>query len=326
MVSCIAQWIPAGLYESAFGDIDSAAYMAATAAHTTTAAAATANLALRVPSERYSIIRPIQTGSTARVYLAIDTVTQKQVALKKISGVSSANFSAIAAEVEAQQAVQSHDNVAKVYEVTHDEMMLEATIVMEYCNGGDLIDMVAPDQGMEVQKALKYALEVAQALAHMHESGWVHRDIKSENVTISSGSAKLIDFGMAVPSRGVALTHRVAGTTPYIAPEVYDMSVPTTELELEAADVWSFGIMLFSILSGRFAWKKASMECREFSRYVRNVLTPAQAAEWARIPADVRTLLQEILAVEVKDRLTMAQVCERLQHLTSNNAEAARAA
>ena len=310
MSSCIAGILPPSLYNG-LGSVVSTRYEAPATL------SASREFLTHIPIEKYQVIRPIQEGSVGRVYLAKDCTSDKKVALKKVRNAGGAILGMLQKEVRIQQAVQSHPNIAKAYDFTHDAMTGEATIALEYCGKGDLIDMVRPDAGMDTTLALKYALQVAQAVAHMHDLGYAHRDIKSENVCVDEqGNAKLIDFGFAmhVDDR---ITHRVAGTTPYVAPEFFNLSIATDSLSLKAGDVWSFGIMLFSILTGRFAWRKATHECREYSRFAFRNMSSRQEAEWARIPSDVRTLLVEIFAADASKRPTMAQVCDRIQQCMS---------
>lgn len=282
---------------------------------------ATAASVLRVPSERYEIIHGIQEGSTAHVYLARDKLTSELVALKKISNANAAVDAKLAAEFRVQQAVHQHQNVATAYTHVFDAMSGEASLAMEYCPGGDLLDKVVPDAGMDSTLAARYGIQVADALAHMHEGGYVHRDIKSENVCLSGpdGSiCKIVDFGMA-QHISQPITCRIAGTTPYVSPELLSPLVPTAGIDLKKADVWSLGIMFFSLLTGRFAWKKASTsESAEYRQYLARRFGPAQATVWARIPDVWQELLAGMLCVSPSERLTMQEVRERLREIIAH--------
>lgn len=247
------------------------------------------------------------------------------MALKKISHVKVGDLAPWQKEIAMQQAVQQHPNIAKAYALDYDAMMNVVTIVQEYCPNGDLIDRVVPDVGMDHRQAAKYVMQVADALSHMHALGYVHRDVKSENVCLDENdNCKLIDFGM---SQHVSqpITHRHAGTTPYLSAEIFNTSILAQDLDLKACDVWSLGIMLFSMLTGRFAWRKASLDSKEFCRFVFNTPSEKQAAEWARIPAELQTLLRGMLRVKVSERLTMQQVYDSLSEIVSSS-ETARGA
>lgn len=271
--------------------------------------------AIRVPSTRYDVVSMIQEGSTATVHLAYDSVTKRNVAIKQYD-VQNVNLSLLDREFSVQKALSSHPNIAKVYEFNSDRMAGEAQLVMEYCAGGDLIDQITPDVGMEPAQALVYALQVADALRFMHSKGYVHRDIKSENVCIDkSGVAKLIDFGVA-QHVDAPVTLKMAGTLPYLGPE----HCPATlympgKMDLKATDVWALGIMIWSSLTGRFPWRHASVRCPEFNRYSSNTLNSKETQLWGRIPCTLRSLLRDMLAVQPSARPTLDQVYARLAEI-----------
>src|SRR3989344_163280 len=123
----------------------------------------------------------------------------------------------------------NHPHICHIYEVGEAEG--RAYIAMELVEGRPLSGMV-PAEGLPVEAALRYGAQVAAALAHAHERGIVHRDLKSANIVVTAeGRAKVLDFGLAgrLPDQELAeatrsrapltATHAVAGTLPYMAPE-----------------------------------------------------------------------------------------------------------
>lgn len=271
--------------------------------------------AIRVPSTRYRVMSLIQEGSTAIVHVAYDSVAKRTVAVKQYD-VQNVNLALLDREFSVQKALSSHPNIAKVYDFTSDRMAGEAQLVMEYCAGGDLIDKITPDVGMEPAQALVYALQVTDALRFMHARGYVHRDIKSENVCIDkAGVAKLIDFGVAQHVDS-PVTLKMAGTLPYLGPEHCPATVYTpSKVDLKATDVWALGIMLWSSLTGRFPWRQASVRCPEFNRYCSNTLNAKEMALWGRIPRKLHLLLRDMLAVQPSARPTLDQVYARLAEI-----------
>lgn len=261
-------------------------------------------------SQRYHILSPIQEGSTATVYKALDSLTNKMVALKKFN-MECVDALKLRKEFRSQQALSQHPNVGKVIEYSMGPR--EAVAIMEYYSGGDLIDQITPDVGMEKSRVVEYMLQVVDAVRFMHNQGYVHRDLKSENICIdSNGKCQVIDFGMAQQVTQPVMV-RLAGTVPYLSPEQLDPTTPTYELDLKACDVFSLGIMMWSCFTGRFPWRQASTKSSEYTRFVQNAQNVKELALWSKVPSDMQALIREMLASDVQQRLTIDQVYNRLE-------------
>lgn len=273
-----------------------------------------------MPVERYEVIRHIQAGSTANVYLAKDTSTKQLVALKKMSITDHGKLSA---EVAAQRAVHHHSNIATVYDFSFNSATGEATVAMEFCER-DLIDVVPPNVGLKPQQAAAYVMQIADAVAHMHAAGYAHRDIKCENICLTGEKAKIIDFGMAHDLSQPLHSRRMSGTECYMAPELFNRvsDGDNTDLDLKAADVWSLGIVLFGLLTGRFPWTIATVKSTEFCQYIFGRMDAKQTSLWARIPGDFQPLLRSMLCVRPGDRVDMLLVHDTLKKLVDNHAPA----
>lgn len=177
---------------------------------------------------RFELIREIGRGGTAIVYEALDPTMKRKVALKVMTSV---NFERLRREAEAAARLR-HPNVVTVYEVGADYLAME------------LVD------GPPGVPDLKGLLVVAKAVAHAHENGITHRDLKPGNVICAPDRLVLTDFGLARIDGAEALTRTgsIAGTPVYMAPEqvrgeVSKIGPPT--------DVWALGVMLCEIAGGR---------------------------------------------------------------------------
>src|SRR5947209_3902819 len=162
------------------------------------------------PGERfgpYEILSTLGAGAMGVVYRARDTHLQRTVALKVLSENRERSITPdlLLKEARAVSAL-NHPSICTVHEVREEAG--QAFIVMEYVDGRPLHEQI-PVKGLPVDSVLRYAVQMADALAHAHDRGVLHRDLKSANVMITKeGRAKIVDFGLA--SRFAQVSHEVA--------------------------------------------------------------------------------------------------------------------
>ncbi|MCW2987991.1 MAG: serine:threonine protein kinase [Solirubrobacterales bacterium] len=189
--------------------------------------------------DRYRLERLLGRGGMASVWLAGDEVLERSVAVKVLADTIASDPEFLARfRREARVAASlSHPNLIGVYDYAEGDE--RPYLVMEYVPGQNLAERMAAKAPIDCERL---ARELLGALAHIHAAGIVHRDIKPGNVLIApDGSAKLIDFGIALPRNATALTltGHLLGTARYIAPEVMAGGAAT-----ERSDLYSCGIML----------------------------------------------------------------------------------
>lgn len=189
--------------------------------------------------DRYRLERLLGRGGMASVWLASDEVLERPVAVKVLSDTiaSDPEFLARFRREARMAAGLSHANLIGVYDYAEGEE--RPYLVMEYVPGDNLAERMSRKAEIDCERL---ARELLGALAHIHAAGIVHRDIKLQNVLIApDGSAKLIDFGIALPKDATSLTRtgHLLGTARYIAPEVMS-GRPATE----RSDLYSCGVVL----------------------------------------------------------------------------------
>jgi serine/threonine-protein kinase len=213
----------------------------------------------------YVIEAKLGEGGMGVVYRAHDEKLQRDVALKFLETLpsgGSASHERILQEARAISAL-NHPNICTVYEV--GEADGKPYIAMEYVEGRPL-SLEIPYTGMSLEQVERYGMQLADALAHAHSRGVIHRDLKAANVIITpSGRLKILDFGL---SRRIGATagnettqfdkswesqHTFTGTLPYVAPEILKGEEAT-----ERSDIWSLGVLLYEMAAGRRPFRGAT--------------------------------------------------------------------
>ena len=189
--------------------------------------------------DRYRLERTLGRGGMAAVWLGHDEVLDRQVAVKVLSDTIATDPDFVARfRREARTAAGlSHPNLVGVYD--YSEEGERPYLVMQFVPGENLAERLERGDGVDCDKL---ARELLEALAHIHQVGILHRDIKPANIIIEPDStAKLIDFGIALPADATALTREglILGTERYAAPEVME-GQPATE----RSDLYSAGVVL----------------------------------------------------------------------------------
>ncbi len=209
--------------------------------------------------DRYRIEAKLGQGGMGVVYKARDTQLDRVVAIKVLPPemvASAERKQRFVQEARAASAL-NHPNIVTVYDVRSDEGV--DFIVMEYVEGRTL-DQTIVSRGLEVTRSLRYAAQIADALARAHEAGIVHRDLKPSNVIVTPDDrVKVLDFGVAklldrsdgdsdAATRSVPITDAgiAVGTAAYMSPEQAEGK------KIDArSDIFSFGAVLYEMITGR---------------------------------------------------------------------------
>jgi tetratricopeptide (TPR) repeat protein/predicted Ser/Thr protein kinase len=253
---------------------------------------------------KYHIERPLGRGGMGAVFLATDTVLRRPVAIKVLAADKSDSSPARLLREARSASALNHPNIVAVYEI--DEQNELPFISMEFVEGQTLSEIVEGG-ALTVEQSIRYGSEAADALAHAHDRGIVHSDLKAANAIVSSsGRVKLLDFGIANRVRMVdsdatatstATEQRALAGTPYsMAPE----QVRGGEID-PRTDVWALGVLLYEMLSGAKPFAAPTVP-ELFSAILRDSPPPLPG----HVPNGVQVIVQKCLAKHPADRYARA--------------------
>lgn len=197
---------------------------------------------------RYLLVKLIGQGGMADVYLAHDTVLDREVAIKILRGdLSSDPVALLRFQREANAASGlNHPNIVDVYDVGDDKGRYY--IVMELMTGTTLKELIARRGSLDKYEAVSIIEQLVKALGKAHENQVIHRDIKPQNILVQpDGTVKLTDFGIALAEDALQLTKSdsVMGSVHYLAPECSRGEGATIQ-----SDIYALGVVLYELLVG----------------------------------------------------------------------------
>ena len=202
-------------------------------------------------ANRYEILEKIGSGGIADVYKAKCHKLNRYVAVKVLKPEFCEDKTFVAKfRAEAQAAAGlMHSNIVNVYDVGEENGIYY--IIMELVEGITLKKYIEKKGRLGIREAVSIAIQVAQGIGAAHSHHIVHRDIKPQNIIISKeGKVKVTDFGIARAASGNTINSAVMGSVHYISPEQARGGYSD-----EKSDIYSFGIMLFEMLTGRLPFE-----------------------------------------------------------------------
>jgi len=251
---------------------------------------------------KYDILRPLGKGAMGMVYLAHDTILERDVALKvMVAQIADDPELKLRFEREAKAVARmTHPNVVNVFDLgSHTDG--SPFIAMELLKGQDLQKAMRAQPPMSLERKVGVIVQVLAGLAHAHQAGIVHRDIKPANVFIGSdGSVKIMDFGVArLTTASMTGTGNIVGTADYMSPE----QVKGAKVD-GRSDVFSVGCMLYELVAGKRPFHSDNL----MAIFYKITHDPP---EWNLIPAGadyeaVLPILKKALAKDLDERYQTA--------------------
>eukprot|EP00927_Polykrikos_kofoidii_P067056 TRINITY_DN62592_c0_g1_i1.p1 TRINITY_DN62592_c0_g1~~TRINITY_DN62592_c0_g1_i1.p1 ORF type:complete len:619 (+),score=128.28 TRINITY_DN62592_c0_g1_i1:26-1858(+) len=261
----------------------------------------------------YEIGEELGSGSFGVVHKAKDIRTRgvviaSTVAVKTIPKKKISDPKKVKAEFDVLRHLD-HAHICKAYECYEDRRSIY--LVMEICFGGTLLEALVKQSRFSETDASNIMRQVLGALAYLHQSNFVFRDLKTENVMFSRpladrsvGCVKLIDFGLCCSfERGTKIV-KAAGTPYSVAPELVTAPVQYDQ----RCDSWSAGVVMYILLSGQYPFAGKSKD--ELLHKIRKEPVSFKDRRWKRVSKEAKTLIAECLRKKVDTR------CEVIDALT----------
>lgn len=254
-------------------------------------------------SDRYQIIKSIGEGGMANVYLAYDTILERNVAVKVLRGdlANDEKFVRRFQREALQASSLSHPNIVEVYDVGEDNG--EYYIVMEYVEGKHLKGLLKKRGKLTIPEVVDIMIQVTSGLTVAHDSYIIHRDIKPQNIMIlDNGLVKLTDFGIALAMNSTQLTqtNSVMGSVHYLPPEGASGKGATLQ-----SDIYSLGILMYELLTGKLPFRGETAV--EIALKQLKEPMPSIRKELPDIPQSIENIILRATAKNPKNRYADAR-------------------
>ena len=251
-----------------------------------------------VIANRYEVVEHIGQGGMADVFRAVDTILNREVAIKILrADLSTDAVSILRFEREAQAATAlSHPNIVEIYDV--GDYKGHHYIVMEYVPGKTLKQVIRSRGPLLNEEAVDIMKQLTSAVAEAHSRGIIHRDIKPQNVIVKAdGSIKVLDFGIAMAKGSMQLTqaNNVMGSVHYLAPELAKGEPASYQ-----SDIYALGIVFFEMLTGDVPFK-ADQAVQVALKHMRDSMVSIRSIN-PEVPQSIENIITRATAKEPSQR------------------------
>ncbi|CAK57095.1 unnamed protein product (macronuclear) [Paramecium tetraurelia] len=252
--------------------------------------------------QQYDIIKKIGEGGQGIVLLGKHKITKESVALKIISLKTwlGQEIDGISQEQSILNALD-HKNIVKLHQSYVTQNQREITMVLEYLNGGSLLNQA--NSKLSEADAKLYSKQIVDAIAYCHQNSIVHCDLKLENIMLTSPNSKeikIIDFGVSSYAGQLKLPDSVVGTLSYLAPEVLS---PSYKCIQPSQDVLAVGCIIYGLVFGRLPFDGANP-----SETYRNIIQCNYSIPKKSVSKDLIHLLSQIFVNPPKERANIFDI------------------
>ncbi|CAD8066570.1 unnamed protein product [Paramecium primaurelia] len=263
----------------------------------------------------YQIVKVLGEGGFGKVMLGKHKVTGEQVAIKLIdSGKlwNAEDIDLVFREAEVMKNLR-HNNIIKILNY-YTLPNMQVVLIMEFLQGGDLVEYIQEKGGLSEEEARVIFRQIAEAIRYCHDKRLIHRDLKLENVLLTSKAEKMIkiiDFGIATVSTNFTIDKVDRGSLSYMPPEV--VGGQATEIR-SSIDIWALGVILYALVCANLPFTSRSdeqtidniLKCnytfpshlilsKEYKELVTNMLNPDQSERYSAYQILSHPWMQKVL-------------------------------
>ena len=248
----------------------------------------------------YILGEEIGSGAFGKVLLGRHILTEEKVAIKvldkSILNQTPEDYELVMKEISILKLVK-HKYIVQLYEILQTAQHI--FIIMEYCEGKEILDYILQKTKLTELESLKYFQQLINCLFYLHSQNIAHRDVKIDNMLLDSNKdLKLIDFGLSTKYTDDDLLDQPCGTVVYAAPEVLEGK----EYHGMLADVWSSGIVLYGMLAGYLPFSDKDDEVNKKQVIKGQIKMPEFLSD------SVKDLLKHMLDVNPMTRYTLQEI------------------
>ncbi len=248
----------------------------------------------------YTLGEEIGSGAFGKVVLGKHILTEEKVAIKildkMILNQTPEDYELVKQEISILKLVK-HKYIVQLYEIMQTAQHI--FIIMEYCEGKEILDYILTKNRLSELESLKYFQQLINCLFYLHSQNIAHRDVKIDNMLLDKNKdLKLIDFGLSTKYTDDSLLDQPCGTVVYAAPEVLEGK----EYHGMLADVWSSGIVLFGMLSGYLPFSDKDDEVNKQHVIKGEINLPDFLSDMAK------DLLKHMLDIDPMTRYTLQEI------------------
>jgi Ca2+-binding EF-hand superfamily protein/tRNA A-37 threonylcarbamoyl transferase component Bud32 len=260
-----------------------------------------------VLEDYYVIGDELGAGKFSKVHLCVHKVTLKKYAVKIIdkTGMTASERDLLRTEIAVLQLV-NHPHIVHLKNVF--ETRSRIYIIMTLVEGGDLFQRLTLRHRFDEATAKRIIKNLLEALQYLHERGIVHRDLKLENIMMTSRDSdtdiQVADFGLSKFAAPEEIMRLPCGTLTYVAPEVLQMNGYGREV-----DLWNVGVILYVLLRGRLPFESRHNN-EIIEKTLRAQLFIERDAAWDTISMDAKNMIRKLICSDPKKRLTVQKALE----------------
>ncbi|XP_044300103.1 serine/threonine-protein kinase Nek5 isoform X1 [Varanus komodoensis] len=255
--------------------------------------------------DKYEIIKKIGEGSFGKVFLAKGKEDYQQCVIKEINLTKMSRKEKESSQEEVSLlARMKHPNIVAFYTSFHEKNKLY--IIMEYCDGGDLMKRINMQHGVlfDEDKILGWFVQICLGLKHIHDRKILHRDVKAQNIFLNNSgiTAKLGDFGIArMLSNTMEFARTCIGTPYYLSPEICENRSYNNK-----TDIWSLGCVLYELCT-----LKHPFEGDSFPHLVLKICRGHFIPVSTKYSYDLRSLISQLFKTSPKDRPSINSILKK---------------